>query len=138
MEQKEVKINIPEGYETDEQNSSFTCIKFKKKKTTYTDILNSLSKETCVSFIASINKDISEKLAAITKLTNTAWYLNKGWKPDFTNDREMKYSIFIIEGKIDVQLLYIMQTSMIYFKTRELANETIRILGEETIKAALS
>lgn len=30
METKEVKINIPEGYEIDEQNSTFECIKFKK------------------------------------------------------------------------------------------------------------
>lgn len=31
METKEVKINIPEGYEIDEKNSTFSCIKFKKK-----------------------------------------------------------------------------------------------------------
>lgn len=30
MKTKEVKINIPEGYEIDEQNSTFECIKFKK------------------------------------------------------------------------------------------------------------
>lgn len=32
MEQKEQKINIPEGYEIDEENSTFECIKFKPKK----------------------------------------------------------------------------------------------------------
>lgn len=31
METKEVKITIPEGYEIDEENSTFECIKFKKK-----------------------------------------------------------------------------------------------------------
>lgn len=30
MKTKEVKITIPEGYEIDEQNSTFECIKFKK------------------------------------------------------------------------------------------------------------
>lgn len=30
METKEVKINIPEGYEIDKENSTFECIKFKK------------------------------------------------------------------------------------------------------------
>ena len=30
-ETKEIKINIPEGYEIDEENSTFKCIKFKKK-----------------------------------------------------------------------------------------------------------
>lgn len=28
---KEMKIQIPEGYEIDEKNSTFKCIKFKKK-----------------------------------------------------------------------------------------------------------
>lgn len=31
MRAKEVKINIPEGYEIDKDNSTFECIKFKKK-----------------------------------------------------------------------------------------------------------
>ena len=31
METKEIKINIPEGYEIDKENSTFSCIKFKKK-----------------------------------------------------------------------------------------------------------
>jgi len=31
METKEVKITIPEGYEIDKENSTFECIKFKKK-----------------------------------------------------------------------------------------------------------
>ncbi len=29
METKEVKINVPEGYEVDKENSTFECIKFK-------------------------------------------------------------------------------------------------------------
>lgn len=32
METKEIKINIPEGYEIDIENSTFECIKFKKKQ----------------------------------------------------------------------------------------------------------
>lgn len=31
METKEVKIQVPEGYEIDKENSTFECIKFKKK-----------------------------------------------------------------------------------------------------------
>ncbi len=30
-ETKEIKINIPEGYEIDKEHSTFECIKFKKK-----------------------------------------------------------------------------------------------------------
>ena len=31
METNEIKINVPNGYEIDEENSTFECIKFKKK-----------------------------------------------------------------------------------------------------------
>ena len=30
--EKEIKINVPEGYEIDRENSTFECIKFKKKE----------------------------------------------------------------------------------------------------------
>lgn len=30
--EKELKIQVPEGYEIDEENSTFGCIKFKEKK----------------------------------------------------------------------------------------------------------
>ena len=31
---KELKINVPDGYEIDKENSTFECIKFKRKETT--------------------------------------------------------------------------------------------------------
>lgn len=44
METKEFKVQIPEGYEIDRENSTFECIKFKsiKKDITYDDICNTL------------------------------------------------------------------------------------------------
>ena len=44
MERKEVKIQAPEGYEIDKENSTFECIKFKpiKRYITYEDICNSV------------------------------------------------------------------------------------------------
>ena len=46
METKELKIQIPEGYEIDKENSTFECIKFKsiKKDITYENICNNLLK----------------------------------------------------------------------------------------------
>jgi hypothetical protein len=32
METKKIKINVPDGYEIDKENSTFECIKFKKKE----------------------------------------------------------------------------------------------------------
>lgn len=42
METKELKIQAPEGYEIDKENSTFECIRFKpiKKDITYEDICN--------------------------------------------------------------------------------------------------
>ena len=44
METKEIKINVPEGYEIDKENSTFECIKFKpiKKELTYEDVAEGL------------------------------------------------------------------------------------------------
>lgn len=44
MGTKELKIQVPEGYEIDKENSTFECIKFKliKKNITYKDVCNKL------------------------------------------------------------------------------------------------
>lgn len=44
METKEVKIQAPEGFEIDKENSTFECIKFKliKKDITYKDVCEKL------------------------------------------------------------------------------------------------
>lgn len=44
METKEVKIQVPEGYEIDKENSTFECVKFKpiKKNITYKDVCKKL------------------------------------------------------------------------------------------------
>lgn len=44
MEAKELKIQVPEGYEIDKENSTFECIKFKliKKDITYKNVSNKL------------------------------------------------------------------------------------------------
>lgn len=46
MDTKEVKIQVPDGYEIDKENSTFECIKFKlaKKYITYKDVCNKLFK----------------------------------------------------------------------------------------------
>lgn len=46
MEAKELKIQVPEGYEIDKENSTFECIKFKliRNDITYKDICKKLYK----------------------------------------------------------------------------------------------
>ena len=97
METKEVKINIPEGYEIDKENSTFECIKFKSSKeyTTYKDVCVNLFAEKyryyidsfgviystqLKAFISSPNmapiKKQLERLLALNRLMNIAYYYN--------------------------------------------------------------
>ena len=99
METKEIKINIPKGYEIDKENSTFKCIKFKpkpiKKYITYKDVCNNIFAEKCGYYIGpsgniwntsleeftydannSPNKKQLERLLALNQLMNIAYYYN--------------------------------------------------------------
>lgn len=101
METKEIKINIPEGYEIDKENSTFECIKFKpikKDNITYQEICDNIFKGNYVYFINSYgnigdtllayirspimtlknasNKKQIERLLALNQLMNIAYYYN--------------------------------------------------------------
>lgn len=97
METKEVKIQAPEGYEIDKENSTFECIKFKpiKRYITYEDICNSILKkgyytnsygEIIGNYICAVNlragknnatnKKQLERLLALNQLLNIAEYYN--------------------------------------------------------------
>lgn len=111
METKEVKINIPEGYEIDKENSTFECIKFKKKVNeinTWKDIkfisgsfINNSAVITNVPIISKEDNDknvfVSEKYAksalALAQISQLMPYYggeitNEEWKND-----NWKYSI---------------------------------------------
>ena len=97
METKEVKINIPEGYEIDKENSTFECIKFKpnKKYITYKDVCDNIFAKNYGYYISpsgnicgtslrefaydadnAPNEKQLEKLLALNKLLNIAYYYN--------------------------------------------------------------
>lgn len=97
METKEIKINIPGGYEIDEENSTFECIKLKpiKKELTYEDVAEKLFSgtgyytdkhgkivnTTGISPTEDKNNATSrkqlERLFALNQLLNNAEYYNK-------------------------------------------------------------
>lgn len=98
METKEIKINIPKGYEIDKENSTFECIKFKpnKKYFTYKDICDKLFKEEGSGYYVDPNGRVQvtraeafitdpinapngkqlERLIALNQLMNIAYYYN--------------------------------------------------------------
>lgn len=96
MKKKEIKIEITKGYEIDKENSTFECIKSKTKNITYEEICNNLFKERCGYFTDSNgniiedmlleetytdttnapNKKQLERLLALNRLMNIAYYYN--------------------------------------------------------------
>lgn len=158
METKEMKIVPPEGYEIDRENSTFECIKFNKKSLTYEGVAKELFESTTSYYITSTGKIAKneyncyykdpntatskkqlEKLLAINKLMNVAKYLNGDWKPDWNNEREVKYSIFInSHNTLCISDYTTCNSGIVYFKRRELAQQAIDILGGDTIRLALS
>lgn len=158
MEEKELKIQIPEGYEIDKENSTFECIKFKKKQLTYRDVAEKLfTHKDCffpdtdgkihyVDYLVAghtqpnncTSRKQAEKLLAINKLINVAKYLNGGWTPDWNDNKQDKYYLYLVHSNIYIYNITNMNNSIVYFKTWELAERAIKILGEETIKLVLS
>ena len=86
------------------------------------------------------SKNQANKLLAINKLLNVAKYLNDGWQPDWQNANEFKYCITIDYNSdiLSIHRVRLSSDAVVYFKTIELAWKAINILGEETIKLALS
>lgn len=97
MEAKELKVQVPEGYEIDKENSTFECIKFKpiKKDITYKDVCNAILKNKTNYYIDTsgriedsildtnaydknntTNKKQLERLLALNQLLNIAEYYN--------------------------------------------------------------
>ena len=96
METKEVKIDIPEGYEIDKENSTFECIKFRprKKYITYEDCCEKLFPN--IGYYTTSHGEIVEnpllesfkdannapceiqlkRLLALNQLMNIAYYYN--------------------------------------------------------------
>ena len=148
METKEVKIQVPEGYEIDKENSTFDCIKFKpiKNVLTYEDVIHKLNDDAIGvytslprTFITSSKQ--SEKLLAINKMMNVAKYLNGEWRPDWEKRCDTGIKYFIAKTSSDELTICNIQWTNdinVFFKSYNLAKQAIEILGEETIKLALN
>ena len=91
----------------------------------YNDINNCASEAQC------------KRMVAFNKLQNIAKYLNKGWNPYFPGSNN--YTIcknyacgYSLIGNRKCQ------AGAIYFRTKDLANEAIRLMGEESLNDLFS
>lgn len=154
---KELKIEIPEGYEIDKEKSSFEKIIFKKvkKKLTYEQVADKLFKNKN-HYYTNEDGDVTEasigwhcpnvaptehqleKLLAINKLMNVAYYLNGNWEPNW-NDGSQKFFMYYntTNRDIEIDVNTYFNSGVVYFKSKEFVKQAIEILGEETIKLAL-
>ena len=147
-EKKSFKVEIPEGYEIDKENSTFECIKFKKSKSEYPKSWeeafddNVLSgyyiTSTCskISYYSSckINstgydtnvfkyQEQAESALAYAQLTQLMALpcFNGDWKPNWTSSNdEKKYGISFYDNKYDIESTYIFHY-FLAFKSEEKA-----------------
>lgn len=113
----QVTIDIPEGMEIDVENSDLVngVIKFKTKSVTYNDVYSAIH-NTTIAVNTYFGNEI--KLRALVKLMNIAKYYNGDWKPDWSNELELKYSIFKMVNRYKVMHSDICCKDIVYFKNR--------------------
>lgn len=78
-----------------------------------------------------------KQLLAINMLHNVAYYLNEGWVPDWSDTKQKKYSMIRDEEMNSIEIVInvsIHHVGGVYFKSEELAQRAIAILGEKSIK----
>ena len=80
----------------------------------------------------------AKRVAAFIKLQNIAKYLNDGWKPDFKAGTYNWYIIKRLDGGYKAMFISSENDGIVYFKSQYLANEAIRLMGEESLNDLFS
>lgn len=140
METKEMKIQVPEGYEIDREKSTFEKIVFKKEerklpkkwedlyevKGWFVDFHSKVVTSGRMRTADSVKnrfptKEEAEACLALAQLCQLRDRYNDGWKPDWTDTTE-KYVIYFHADEIYSGDSYRAQ-DVLYFKTEELRNK---------------
>lgn len=103
----------------------------KKINYLYSDEYNCNDLNNCTSIAQA------KRVAAFIKLQNIAKYLNGGWKPKFGGEYT-NWKIVKFEGIYKTQTDSWSNNECVYFKSEHLANETIRLMGEDSLNDLFS
>lgn len=141
MEIKELKIQVPEGYEIDKEKSTFENIVFKRagrklpKKWEdlykvggwfvdfHSDVVTSGSMHTGDSVKNRFpTKEEAEACLALSQLCQLRDRYNDGWKPDWKNSTETKYIIEINRDYI-TKTFYNHTKRILAFKTKNIRDK---------------
>lgn len=152
-----IEIEIPNDKEIDwEASAKQKQIVFKDKQLTYKDVCDKLFAKG--HYFTDINGELClmekganarpnnastkhqlECILAKNKLANCAVYLNNGWKPNLEADYGYCI-IFDLYGNSAIDscaVSCVHSLGQVMFKSEELAEQAIKILGKETVKLAL-
>ena len=149
METKELKIQIPEGYEIDKENSTFEKIVFKKKDTKprsweeyykqqiankkhgyYIDDADCSSVSVVWNEYAGANKwrnvlpskELTEAFLAMMQLMSLRQAWIGDWEPDWKDETRVKFIIICLENQVLFQNTYI-TSRVLSFPTSEMAED---------------
>lgn len=158
MKNKELKIEVPQGYEIDKEKSTFEKIVFKKVekelpksweeldivKGFYVDSLSKIAgtgEETCAEEYnrnTFPTKEEAEACIALAQLCQLRDRYNDGWKPDWDSMSETKY-VLEISRNIVVKNFYGNRHKILAFKTEELRDKFLENFRDliETAKPLL-
>ena len=105
----------------------------KKINYLYSDEYNNRDLNNCTSIAQA------KRVAAFIKLQNIAKYLNGGWKPKFDGNTEIWDINVAYDSEEYIPCSSVVYNNgMVYFKSEQLANEAIRLMGEESLNDLFS
>ena len=148
----EINIEVPEGFIIDEENSSFTCIKFKKKEVTCWEDLNKItgyfvdSDSTIDGYTGNpiftndayrnvfATKEQAEASIALAMLSQLMKDVNGDWIPDWDYYNQSKHTISFYNSKIDTGV-YTSTQRFLSFPTLEIRDTFLKNHEELIMKA---
>jgi hypothetical protein len=158
METKEMKIQVPEGYEIDRENSTFENIIFRKAERKlpkkwedlenvngyYVDSWGDVRCYYGVNTPDHTNKNIfptkeeAEACLALAQLCQLRDRYNEGWKPHWEDYNETKYCIEFCQGRIET-IDRVNCHKILTFKTEDLRDKFLENFKDliETAKPLL-
>ena len=163
METKEMKIQVPEGYEIDRENSTFENIVFKKVENElpkswedlyevggwFVDFQSKVVTSGSMRTADSVKnrfptKEEAEACLALAQLCQLRDRYNDGWKPDWENRAQNKFIIYIhpdneiLFDKISANT-HAVSRHLLTFKTQELRDKFLENFKDliETAKPLL-
>ena len=149
---KELKIEIPEGYEIDKENSTFKKIVFKPLKDIYpktweecikklnniipkyywighdgiiSNVNGPITYPTSVDYNLLPSKEIAEKFLILQKLYTCRQAYIDDWKPNWNSYNEQKYVIKTVENNLTISTHH-NEVRSFSFPTFEMATEFLK------------